>query len=271
MKKRLSILFLINLLFSSCGPTQEEIDLMLADTVAAIPTTTPYPTYTVYPTQTPKIIIYTATIIPTQTITPTPTNTPIPYNKSQCRTISVPKINADADYEQEIRNTLNKYDGLCVRLYFEPWEYVDKTYNFGVLDNYLDSFDLDLTIDSETPTDIKIPNVFSKVWGVIHVPDNLDEVVSLAIRDVEEYPSNQQPINDDGLYEVGKNTEMYPGVWKSANDPTWTSECYWARINPSNGSIKDNHFGIAGMSVRVYEGDIFETNDECTSWYFVKP
>ncbi|NMC59137.1 MAG: hypothetical protein GYA51_07115 [Candidatus Methanofastidiosa archaeon] len=273
MKKWISIItiFVVVLLFG-CGPNQSDIQLMLADTISAIPSYTPYPTYTYYPTQTPIIIIYTATVIPTATIIPTPTTTPIPFNKSQCENISIPNYSSEPDYQKELREHLRMYEGQCVELFFEPWESkYGKSYMFGILSNYIDSFDIDLLTDTETPNDITIPSVFSIVWGILEVPENDSSPVKLTLRDVEEYPYNQQPISEEGLYYVGKDSEMYPGVWKSANEPTWTNACYWARLNPSSGVIKANHFGIAGMTVRVYEGEIFETNDECVTWYFVKP
>jgi len=77
MKRKFLILIIISqFLLSGCGPNASELQIMLAETITAMPSFTPYPTYTAYPTQTPHIIIVTPTNTPTPIPTLTPTNPP---------------------------------------------------------------------------------------------------------------------------------------------------------------------------------------------------
>lgn len=115
---------------------------------------------------------------------------------------------------------------------------------------------------------------FGEAWGLFdHIPGaGLRENDAIfTIRRLVEYPENQGPIVGSGLFAVGSESEMSPGAWKSALLPTESSACYWARLNPDTGSIRDNHFGIGGVVVRVYEGDIFETNGRCGYWFYTGP
>jgi hypothetical protein len=233
----------------------------LAGTLTAYPTNTQYPTYTPSNTQEPKIVVVTATPIPIPTITTTPIKTPMPFNISKCKPISIKTIREA--YDKEVRLQLLKYSGLCVKFYYELWQ----ENKWGIGSDYIYTFNVKIVNDELTPINLVEPKEDSFVWGILEVPENEEEPVSLTLRKVEIIPQNQNPIEDEGLYNVG--TEMSAGIWKSGNETTFTSECYWARISPGSGKIKANHSGIAGLTVRVYEGEIFQTNSYCAPWYFV--
>lgn len=68
----------------------------------------------------------------------------------------------------------------------------------------------------------------------------------------------------DGLYSVG--LEMGAGKWRSNGSG---DSCYWKRSPDGNpDDILDNHFGLAGGSVTVHDGEEFET-EGCGIWEFV--
>jgi hypothetical protein len=223
-------------------------------------TPTPTPVNTPTPTNTP-------TITPTPTNTATPTPTPTPFSIARCRDLQI-KLTATMTDEQ-IQTQFDSYHGQCVRLIFDP-QYGD----LATTDLMLYLTKLQLKEDAITPTGMKALEEYSSVWGIFlaagQPPDNTTSDI-LLLRRVDVLPKNQAVIHDEGLYSVGKDGEMAPGVWKSALLSTDTGSCYWARINPDTGSIKANHFGVGGVSVRVYEGEVFETNDSCTPWYYVSP
>lgn len=68
----------------------------------------------------------------------------------------------------------------------------------------------------------------------------------------------------DGLWTVG--VEIAPGRWRSTGT---ADDCYWKRSPDGNpDDIIDNHFGNAGGTVTIREGEEFET-DDCGTWEFV--
>lgn len=68
----------------------------------------------------------------------------------------------------------------------------------------------------------------------------------------------------DGLWTVG--LEIAPGRWRSSGTG---DDCYWQRSPDGNpDDIIDNHFGLAGGTVTIREGEEFETED-CGVWEFV--
>jgi hypothetical protein len=73
MLKKLTILIVLVALLAACQPSPEAMQLALEQTLAAMPTFTPYPTYTPPATYTPYP---TNTLEPT--FTPSPTNTLVP-------------------------------------------------------------------------------------------------------------------------------------------------------------------------------------------------
>lgn len=165
---------------------------------------------------------------------------------------------------------MEPFVGKCVALYYRKDPYSGS-------DDYLLGSDLvyaaEVTIitDEATPSDTLISEDYAKVWGILEAATDIGEPWGLRLRKVENYQKNQMPIEDDGNYTVGKDGDMSPGTWKSGADPTWGSDCYWARINQSTGNIIQNHFGVGGITVRLSEGDIFETNNDCTTWFFINP
>ncbi len=82
--KRTLVLVIATLFIVGCSPNPEKLQVLVEQTLTAIPTGTAYPTYTPnptytnVPTQTPKIIIVTATRTLTPTMTRTPTSSPTP-------------------------------------------------------------------------------------------------------------------------------------------------------------------------------------------------
>ncbi|NMC55004.1 MAG: hypothetical protein GYA48_15360 [Chloroflexi bacterium] len=83
MKKSYALIFSIalSILFSACAPSEEQLQEIVSQTIAAytpIPTNTPYSTFTPYPTSTayPTLTAVIQTVIVTPTETPTPEYTP---------------------------------------------------------------------------------------------------------------------------------------------------------------------------------------------------
>jgi hypothetical protein len=92
MRKKYFLGFLLFLfLISSCGPSESDLQTMLAETIVAMPSSTPYPTYTPYPTQTPHIIIVTPTNTPSPTLTLTPTNPPYSFQQMTATVVQATK------------------------------------------------------------------------------------------------------------------------------------------------------------------------------------
>lgn len=266
MKKILLLCVLSLFLLAACAPKPEQIEPYIEQTLTALPTQTAYPTNTPYPTLTPpktataiiKIVTPTSTPTPEYTFTPKPTLPP--FNIANCVNFTLPALpEADKDVFDGI---LKDLIGKCVKFYFDGDKYIlgtDLVYMSRMV----------IVSDSETPTDAIRPNAFGIVWGILDAPLKEGDAWRLRLRKAVTYPKNQQPISGEGLYTVGKDKEIAPGRWKSGVNATWTSSCYWARINPETGNIKANHFGVGGITVTLYEGDIFETNDDCLDWYYV--
>lgn len=262
-----SLIFILVLL-GACVPKPEQIAPYVEQTLASWPTQTAYPTYTPNPTFTPAntataiIKIVTPTSTPTPEFTATPKPTLPPFNVANCVNFTLPSLpEADKDVFDGI---LRDLVGKCVKFYFDGDEYIlgtDLVYMARIV----------IVADSETPPDVKRPDAFGEIWGMLDAPLKDGDAWRIRLRKASEYPKNQQPITGEGLYAVGTDKEISPGIWKSGVNPTWTSSCYWARINPTTGNIKANHFGVGGITVRVYEGEIFETNDDCLDWYYLGP
>jgi len=68
----------------------------------------------------------------------------------------------------------------------------------------------------------------------------------------------------DGLWTVG--LEIAAGQWRSNGTG---DSCYWQRSPDGNpDDIIDNHFGLAGGTVTLQDGEEFETS-RCGTWEFV--
>lgn len=215
------------------------------------------PTETPGPSPTPTLTL-------TPTITPTLTPTPTPFNVSRCEKLELPI--PKTDNANPWKDSLPNFDGKCVQLIYEPFIKSDK----GVVGfDYLLSFNVDFVIDYDTPEGVTKPKEYSYVWGIFEYVEYQN--YKLYLRRVEVLPNNQRSIWKEGLYTVGETAEMAPGLWKASTPPNWEDSCYWARINYDNGDIKANHFGTTGMTVRLYENEIFETNDNCPPWYYIGP
>lgn len=233
------------------------INQSLASTLAAqTETANEIRTQTYTPTPQP------ATVTPTASNTSTPTNTPKPFDISVCKNFSINLSGGLSD--ETILPQLANYSEKCVKFLYMPGSHPIMGFD------YLLSFKAEIIKDSDTPSSVELPNVVSFVWGIFHY-DQSSETSTVYLRHIELIPSGKQPIQKEGLYTVGENGDISPGVWKSGLFSTDTDSCYWARINPSDGSIKDNHFGIGGVTITLYEGDVFETNEDCTPWFFVNP
>lgn len=73
MKKKIVLILIGDLLLAGCSaPQVAQLQPLLEQTLASLPTQTPYPTYTPNPTYTPYP---TYTVVPTATKTPRPTQT----------------------------------------------------------------------------------------------------------------------------------------------------------------------------------------------------
>lgn len=300
---------LASLVLIACAPSEEAIQIAVqsaiqatadampsntpvpepTDTPTVTPTYTPQPTDTPAPTDTPTpthtptdtptpsstptpSVTPTPSITPTPTETATPTPTATPFNISQCVDFKLTRFAGLPGKIDEAE--LSSYGGQCIHSFYSK--------SFGsiylVPIDYLahGNINVELVKDNESPDDApsQVSSPFGEVWGVFeHVPGAGfgESDGDILIRRLVEYPANQAPIAFSGLSAVGSASEMSPGQWKSALLPTETNSCYWARLSPSDGSIRDNHFGIGGMVIRVYEGDIFETNGDCGTWFYVGP
>ncbi len=199
------------------------------------------------------------TITPSPILTPTPT--PTPWLLSNCVKL---KLDVPRDFSYEIINPqFEKYNDECVKLIYLP--YFDGYVGF----NYIYPFLAKTILDGTTPADVISPSSFSHVWGIFNISPS--GIKTIALRRVEKIQSNQSVIQDKGLYSVGEGLEMSPGLWISAVPETWTDSCYWARSNANSGNTISSHYGIAGMTIRVFEGQVFDTNDECAPWFYVGP
>jgi hypothetical protein len=69
----------------------------------------------------------------------------------------------------------------------------------------------------------------------------------------------------DGFYTVGR--EIAPGLWESLGTGR---ECYWARRDSSQDTI-DNHYGMAGGTVRILPSDYEVEFDGCGMWVYLGP
>ena len=229
-------------------------------TSTSTPTITPTPTITSTPTRTPTS---------TPTVTPTPTATP--FKLSQCvdfKLTRFPGLPGKVDAEE-----LKAYDGKCIHSYYE--KSLGTIYLVPV--DHLNHGNIGVTFkkDAETPEDVSaiLSTTYGEVWGIFDQNQNaglMELDGNILLRNITEFEVNKSP-KIEGLFAVGAGLDMAPGMWKSGMLPTDSDNCYWARLNPNNGSIRDNHFGIGGMTIRVYEGDIFETNGNCSPWFYVGP
>lgn len=224
-------------------------------------TFTPGPSPT--PTETP-----TPTITPTPTVTPTLTPTATPFNTYTC--VNLRSVSNYWNIKTDEAGTrlfpeYDKLDGKCVKLYGSETIGVVATDNGWLI---LTPIDFKFTVDDFTPTGVRGVPMYSAIWGIWKVNGSGD--YEILIRRIESFTDMQQPIEDDGFYMVGQDFDISAGQWKSLWPPGTVDNCYWARSNPDTGDIRDNHFGQAGVYVRVYEGDLFET-DDCAPWIFISP
>lgn len=219
-------------------------------------------TFTPGPTPTPTI---TPSPTPTATFTPTAT----PFRVASCvDLLSVSNYwNIEtSEYDDKLFPFYEKYNGKCVKFY-----YSGKLGIFGTDYGYLTLLKkmVTLELDEFSPTNVRKPFAnYYTMWGIWVQKDKGKYQVLL--RRVEEFPKQQQPILEDGFYMVGDDFDVSPGQWKSVWAPGTQDDCYWARTNPDTGNIKDNHFGLAGIYVRLSSGDMFESN-RCAPWIFIKP
>jgi len=223
----------------------------------------------------PVTVTFTPGPSPTSTITPTPTNTPTltptptPFNVYGCTNLrSVSNfwnIKGD-DVETKLYPEYDKLDGVCVKFYGSEDIGIVAT-DYGWLGLHK-SLDFTFVIDDFSPEGVRSVPTYSTIWGIWEVKRSGE--YNIHLRRVEPFTDLQQPIEDDGFYMVGQDWDISPGQWKSLWPPGTVDNCYWARTNPDTGDIKDNHFGQAGVFVRMYEGDLFES-DDCAPWVFISP
>ncbi len=218
-------------------------------------------TFTPGPSPTP-----TETLTPTKTPTFTPSPTPFQvYGCVNLRSVANFWNIEKADYEDRVYPTYDALDGKCVKFYGSESIGMVTT-DYGWLS--MSFLDFPFEVDDMSPEGIRGVKEYSTVWGILESQGSGE--YEILLRRVEPFPSLQQPIEDDGFYMVGEEFEISPGQWKSLWPPGTVDNCYWARTNPDTGDIRGNHFGQAGVYVRVYEGDLFET-DDCAPWVFVAP
>lgn len=225
--------------------------------------------------QVPVTVTFTPGPSPTPTVTPTPTETPTstpsatPFGTAGCVNLrSVSNFwNIDADdYEARLFPTYDALDGKCVR-FFASQDLGIVATDYGWL-SYSRGLDFTFVVDDSTPPGVRSVPSFSTVWGIWHSRGGGEYEIDL--RRVEAFDALRQPIEDDGFFMVGEDWDVSAGQWKSLWPPGQIDSCYWARTNPDTGDIRNNHFGQAGVYARIYDGDLFES-DDCAPWVFVAP
>jgi hypothetical protein len=216
-------------------------------------------TFTPGPSPTP-----TETLTPTVTRTSTPT--PTPFRTSGCvnlRSVANFWNIEKADADEKLFPTYDSLDGKCVKFYGSQSLGIVTT-DFGWIS--LSPIEITFIVDDLTPPGVRGVSNYSTVWGSWNVRSSGDYEVHL--RRVEPFQDLQQPIDDDGFYMVGEDWDISAGQWKSLWPPGTIDNCYWARTNPNTGDIRTNHFGQAGVFVRIFDGDLFES-DDCAPWVFI--
>jgi hypothetical protein len=211
-------------------------------------------TYTPGPSPTP-------TITSTPTVTPTHTPSPTPFNVRGCVNLRSPSNYWNLD-DEAFSEYFERYDEQCIKFYYSE--------NLGVIATdygWLLGLDFEPIADEITPPDSEDLDLYSTVWGILDIKESGD--YELTLRRVEPFEDLKQPMENDGFYMVGPENDVSPGQWKSLWPPGTVDACYWERTNPDTGNIKANHFGQAGIYVRIYTGDLFET-DDCAPWVFVR-
>ena len=199
--KKLAIIYLLCLLIlAGCGPNEAEIAQMLAQTVDALPTQTSQPTYTPPAVPTPQTVV----------ITPTPASTPMRYDPTDCKAISIPDYSISPDRVWVQREHLKRYEGMCVEMYLQSRDAPNgEPQLFGILDNYVDSFGVELVFSTHTAGMIEIPSAFSRINGILLVPEDPDETVQLVMGEIIEIPANQQPLVGEGVVHHGVDVEFH--------------------------------------------------------------
>lgn len=214
----------------------------------------------------PVTVTFTPGPSPTPTNTSTPTPSPTPFGIGGCIGLQTPANYANiktSEYDETVYPFYDKYDGKCVKFFYSRALGIVGT-DYGWISEL---FDISFYTDDQSPSDYRNgPSNYSTVWGIWTVDTPGD--YSVLLRRVDEFPKNQQPIMNDGFYTIGKDFTKSAGQWKSIWPPGTVDNCYWARTNPDTGDIKANHFGLAGIYTRLYEGDMFES-DDCAPWIFV--
>jgi hypothetical protein len=276
-----SYLFLITLiLISSCSshPVEEKIILeteqtgadIMSEVIIETPTDTPSTTETFTPTIT---LTPTLTQTPTETLTPTITPTPIPREAFQT---------LDGIYEDVITN-INDFIGRPIKVVAVAFDRSENIYTFWSPNFEESSFaHLKISYNAIMSKEDLDDMYFGWVYGVIagsyehKIAITTYERVQIEVIDIEKIEAEFLP-KPDGLFMVGEDpapkrlTSSYiaPGQWKSSLDKT-TSGCYWARI-ADDGRIIANHFGIAGITVRVLETDAVVEFSGCGRMFFAGP
>jgi hypothetical protein len=262
-KKGLMVLALLSIILisASCQPREitvvqtvevtrlSEVTVEVTRLVTVVVTVTNTPG----PSPTPTI-----TSTPTRTPTLTPTNTPV--NVSNCRRITFTASAASTPMEQ-----LRQYNGQCISMFYDPAE--ERAYG----SDYFFAIRVNLNIDENQFPDLNYPSQYGFIYGVLDYVPEQNSMPQFNLVRFDQISQNQRPVHGELLLAVGVNERMAPGIWKSSSLPTDNDSCYWARMDPNTGDIRDNNFGLPGVSVRLYEGDVFESNEYCGTWYYVGP
>lgn len=279
--KHISFLFVLLLAACSTAPSPAAIQItnspLPISTETQIPTSTYTPTTTStasltatntrWPTKTPtrtEIPSPTFTRTPKNTLLPTntksPTLTPVPFSKKGCVKFQF-KYTQNTS-QDEIGSQLMQYVNKCVQLIYyehenEPPLFIGYDYFYSVKAHFIQHY-----------IPLATPKSSGTVWGILDIDGN---TVNLHLGIFEPFTPQQTPKVSPGTYTVDENGDMAPGLWKSSI-PNWRNDsCYWERLDPTTGEIRDNHFGIPGVTVRVYAGDVFNTKSKCGNWFYIGP
>ena len=228
------------------------IEMPVTVTFTATPLNSPTPSNT--PTETP---------VPTDT--PIPTDTPVPTATATSTDTPVPTPTADLAATQ----TVEAYGALA-----EPKGSGFFTVGTEILPGKWRSTGSGdgcywARLDAQQEL---LDNHFGFAGGTVNIQPS-DYEVQFEDCGTWIYVENEQKVlaadaqepKGDGFYTVG--VEIAPGRWQSAGSG---DSCYWARLTGSQDLI-DNHFGLAGGTVKIGANDYEVVFNDCGTWEYLGP
>ena len=255
MKAFYSILFLVALTACSTNIPESAIQTAIAQTQASQPSSTPLPTATAS-----QVPTGTSTITVTPSITPTTADTPTASITPTLISLSIFK---PLTFVDGLRENPEQYQGKYIKALGSknPDDPLTPSFN-GTTFLYgsaLAPLGSNVYLVKNPNGDSTVNEIDEAQWywiyGLVIEPkmssDNKEKFAQVSVFHVDTFPPLEQP-RSDGVYLVG--SEIEPGYWKSLEDATTVTDCYWARSD-SDGNIIKNFFGYGGTKVYVANSD----------------